>query len=784
MPDRWSLSFRRPAQRWTEALPLGNGTLAAMCHGGIGREVIRLNDDTFWSGRPTDWDVPAAREAVARARRELLDDRPAGAGAALRRGQGPFVESFLPLGTLSLEFDHGETGTSGYERRLELGTATAHTRYDIGGVGHRRRSFVSAPAGVLVVRLDCDRPGALGFRLVLHGPLPSACRPLGEDCVGLTTKAPAHVVPHYVESTAPVVHDERLGHGMWAAVVARVITDGVVTGDGIGLTITAASAATVVLSSATGFRGYAEQPTGTPEECVAAARRRVDDAVSLGADRIERDHVAEHAGWFDRVTLSVPAAPPTPDLPTDELLRRAATDESAAVALAVLLFHYGRYLLIASSRPGSQPANLQGVWNRHVRPPWSSNYTLNINTQMNYWAAEPAGLPELHQPLLDFVSGLAATGTRTARRSYGLPGWVAHHNSDVWRHSMAVGEGAGDPRWANWWMGGAWLSHHLWEHYDFSRCRDELAAAYPVLRGCAQFLLAWLVEDDAGGLTTAPSTSPENLFRGPDGSPCSVTVGATMDLALVAQVFADLDAAAAALGEDDEDELLTRVAAARRRLARPRIGSRGQLLEWADEPVELDPHHRHVSHLVGVFPGDTLTRDPALLAAARVSLDERGDASTGWSLAWKANLWAKLGDGERAWRLVRRFCSEVTTEEFAEDGGVYANLLCAHPPFQIDGNLGLTSALCQMLLDSTGARLRLLPALPAALRSGSVSGLRARGGYTVDIAWSDGRLVAATITATVDGSVRVECADRHTVLDLAAGTSCRLGGELAPRPAD
>jgi alpha-L-fucosidase 2 len=751
-----------------------------MCHGGVATEVVQVNDDTFWSGAPSDGHLPDARTAVAAARRAALDGRWHDATALVRAAQGPYTEAYLPLADLRLAFDHEPGTASGYVRALDLDTATATVSYEHDGTCYTRATFVSAPAGTFVLRLTTDRPGGLSFAVSLDAVLPHRLGGMPGDGLFLAVKAPAHVDPPYLESAEPVVHDERRGQGMNAVAVVRVATEGgTVNRSDAGLRVTGASGATVVLATATGFRGFEHSPDRTVEECLGDAGGRADAVVARSYDDVVAEHLSDHRRFFRRVTLDL-GPPPAPALPLPDRVRLARTDPDQGRSLAVLVFQYGRYLLLAASRPGTQPANLQGVWNAQLRPPWGSNYTLNINTQMNYWPAEVTALPECHTPLLDFVAELAITGGRAAATSYGLPGWVAHHNSDLWRYSFAVGAGSGDPSWANWWMGGAWLAHHLWEHYAFGGDTQYLRRAYPVLRGAAEFCLAWLVEDQDGHLVTAPSTSPENLFL-TDGEPASVTFATTMDMSVVAQVFADCITAARAL--DVDADLAGQLAVARARLRPPGVGSRGQLLEWPVEVDDVDPHHRHMSHLFGLHPGHGFADDTRLRSAARQSLEDRGDASTGWSLAWKTNLWARLGDGDRAHRLLQNFLTPITTDEVSTDqGGVYPNLLCAHPPFQIDGNFGMTSAIAEMLLQSHAGTLDLLPALPAAWPTGTATGLRARGGFTVDLAWRDGRLASAVVRPSRSGPCTLRADGRTLTWDAAAGGSYQIGPDLTVLP--
>ncbi|WP_332874606.1 glycosyl hydrolase family 95 catalytic domain-containing protein [Lentzea terrae] len=522
----------------------------------------------------------------------------------------------------------------------------------------------------------------------------------------------------------------------WAAVVA-------VDGD------------TVYVATEAGYRGPGAAPVEDPVECSRLALAQVERARELGWATFRDEAVQAHQTLFDRVSLQLG---PAPDLPTGE--RLAQPDRP----LAALLFQYGRYLLITSSRPGTLPANLQGIWNPHTDPPWRGNYTLNINLQMNYWPAEVCALTECHEPLLEFVARLAGSGAVTAKALYGASGWVAHHNSDPWCLSTPVGEGDGDPAWANWPMAAAWLCQHLWEHYEFTGDVDWLRDhAWPVLRGAAEFCLHWLVSRD-GVCTTAPSTSPENHYL-VDGTPVAVGVGSTMDLALTSDLFANVVVAADVLGfRDDVVDAVRRV-----ELPAAPIGSHGQLLEWADDVPDAEPGHRHLSHLFGLYPGRQIDRlrTPDLAEAAERALVARGDAGTGWSLAWKVALWARLGDGDRAHALLSMLLTDAT----------YPNLLCAHPPFQIDGNFGATAAIAEMLLQSHTGELRLLPALPSAWPTGVVRGLRARGGVEVDLWWDDGSLRAVALRGA-SKTVALRYQDRTVEVTVQPDVALMLDGRL------
>lgn len=774
------LWYREPATQWVAALPVGNGRLGAMVFGGAASERLQLNEATLWSGGPRNWDNPGAKEILPQVRAAILAGNYAEADQLCKKMQGPYNESYQPLGDLLLDFPDTAAATN-YERNLDLDRAIATVTYQVGDATFTREVFSSFPDQVIVVSLRCDKPGRIAFTARLNSPLHFTNDSAAADTLDMRGKCPSHVDPSYLNSKQPIRYDEGpQAEGMTFDCRVRAISDhGRVTCDGKSLTVTNADSVTLLISAGTSFNGFDKSPAREGRDPSAIASKFLQSAQKHSYPQLLARHEADYQALFQRVTLHLGSKPGAAELTTPERLNQFAqtADDPQMVEL---LFQYGRYLLISSSRPGGQPANLQGIWNDSMRPPWSANWTLNINAEMNYWPVEVANLAECDEPLIHMVKDLAITGHNTAVTNYGAHGWVAHHNTDLWRESAPVGEGGGDPVWANWPMGGAWLCQNLWEHYAFGVDKKYLRnEAWPLMKGAAEFCLDWLIDDGHGHLVTAPSMSPEIGFITTNGVRAQVSMASTMDMAIIWDLFSNCIEAARVLGTDQDFAL--KLEATRARLYPPHIGSRGQLQEWFQDFKEQDVHHRHVSPLFGVYPGHQITpATPELFAAAQRFLEIRGDEGTGWSLGWKINLWARFLNGDRAFTLAKTLLRPVenTGVNYHEGGGVYPNLFDAHPPFQIDGNFAFTSGIAEMLLQSQDGQINLLPALPKAWPDGSVTGLRARGGFEVDIQWQDGKLTRATILNQSGDTCTVRYGELKKELRLKHGATARLDGAL------
>lgn len=771
-----TLWYKSPAKAWEEALPVGNGRMGAMIFGDPRKERIQFNENTLYSGEPeTPKDINIIPD-LAHIRQLLNEGKNTEAGDIMQKKWiGRLNEAYQPFGDLYIDFDSKEAVTD-YIHSLDMESAVVTTSYKQNGVKISREVFASYPAQAIVIHLKASKP-VLSFTAYLESPHPADYES-DSRVIYLKGQTPAHAQrrdtdhmkrfntqrlhPEYFDATGHIIQkkhviygDEMDGKGtFFEACLLPSHKDGQLSISGHQVIARNCSEVTLMLYAATSYNGPRKSPSkeGKNPHQEIVNYRKVCEGENY--KELKRKHILDYQSLFNRVSFNLPASEQQKKMPTDERLKRFKEKEDQE--LLTQLFQFGRYLMIAGSRNEGQPLNLQGLWNDKILPPWNSGYTLNINLEMNYWPAEVTNLSECHQPLFNLIEEIADKGKDLAHNMYGLNGWAIHHNISIWREAYPSD---GFVYWFFWNMSGPWLCSHIWEHYLFTKDVDFLKKYYPILKGAATFCSEWLVENSKGELVTPVSTSPENAFLMPDNTPASVCEGSTMDIAIIRSLFSNTIQATEILRTDMNfrSELIKK----RDKLRKYQIGSKGQLLEWDKEYKESEPQHRHVSHLFGLYPGCDITNDtPEIFNAARKSLDIRGNKTTGWSMAWKVSLWARLYEASKSYEALTNLINYINPEIKAENrGGLYRNLLNALP-FQIDGNFGATAGIAEMLLQSHKGNIHLLPALPPTWKKGSIKGLKARGGYTVDMEWKEGKIVAAYITSPYEQTVNIQYKDQ------------------------
>lgn len=776
------LWYSKPASVFEEALPVGNGRLGAMVYGGIIKERLSLNEDTCWAGYPQDKSDSQVKTYLEKARRLIANgNKKEAEEITWKHMMSTWTESYQPVGNLIIDMQHSQEAIA-YKRELDLENAVARTVYEIDGIEYRRKVYISYPDQVIVVHLSASQKGALCFKARLESLHPVEIKSVA-SCANelqkakhyyiMTGKVPAYTAPSYYEDQNPIQYEVDGQCGLtFVTGIATHLVGGRLSVNNEGIEVENADEVSLYINIATNYQGRSIAPKLST---VNAQELCLDRLIEL-EEKVEQDifkkHKEDYKKLYNRVEFNLETEKPS-ELPTDARIKASIQDKQ----LPVLLFNYGRYLLIASSRLHSQPANLQGIWNERLRAPWSSNYTLNINAQMNYWLAEVTHLSECHMPLIEYIKDLSEKGRQTAKNNYGNRGWCAHHNADIWAQTEPVGklsEDRGCNAYSFWPHGGNWLIHHIWEHYEFTQDIEFLKTYKEIIYGAGYFLIDWVVERD-GKMVMTPSISPENMYL-ENGERLAICENSAMDLALLQEVMSICIKVNQLLGDDQE--FLNQCMNVLSKIPDYQIGSKGQLLEWDKEYEELEPLHRHLSLLYGFYPASVMNHKdtPHLIDAIKKTMRLRGDMATGWGIAWKINVWARLRDGEHAKVALDYMLGYVDAfkSNKGSGGGVYPNMLCAHPPFQIDGNFGATAGIAEMLLQSHGGFIHLLPALPNQWDKGCIRGLMARGGVQVDMEWENTKLKKATLKAFTNVTKKVIYKDNKWDINLNSGDSIEL----------
>lgn len=741
------LWYKTPATYFEESMPIGNGRLGALVYGGTNDNIIYLNDITLWTGKPVDRDMDKeAHEWIPKIREALFNEDYKTADDLQHHVQGPNSQYYQPLATMHIT-DDASGEVSGYYRELNLDSAICRDRYTKGDVTFTREYFASNPDKLIAIRIKADKPGAINCKIMITAQIPHMVK---------AGNAQLTMTGHAIGDENNSIH--------YCSILKIKNKDGNVNAADSTLYLNGVSEATVYFVNETSFNGFDKNPVTEGAPYIEKATDDIWHTANYSYEQMRGRHIADYQQYFNRLKMSLDGSKVDNTRTTEQQLKDYTDQGGGNPYLETLYMQFGRYLLISSSRTTGVPANLQGLWNHHKQAPWRGNYTVNINLEENYWPAEEANLSAMMMPLNEYTKALSENGRYTAKNYYGIDkGWCSSHNSDIWAMTNPVGEKRESPEWSNWNMGGAWLSQALWEHFDFTRDVNYLRnTAYPLLKGASDFMMEWLIDNPKhpGELITAPSTSPENEYKTDKGYHGTTCYGGTADLAIIRELLSNTQKAASTLNVDKDYQAKLR--ATLNKLHPYTIGHMGDINEWYYDWDDWDFQHRHQSHLIGLYPGHQITigQTPELAKAAAKSLEIKGDKTTGWSTGWRINLWARLHDAKQAYHIYQKLLTYVTPDNYKgndrrHSGGTYPNLFDAHPPFQIDGNFGGTAGVCEMLVQSGDNRIELLPALPEAWKSGSISGICARGGYEVDMVWKEGKVTKATISSKVGGTVSV-----------------------------